>query len=201
METETLLTSLLLALWTTQILQQKSRLVVPPATPYPRTIGGWGAATTVGITTDTASDDLHGVTIQLSPPEDNIKDLSANIGQTKSKLSFIRGNWDMVISIITHVAYSLPLKSLLIVHNMPHAVPDNLMQSMLQIGCNTAKAGLVSSSFAKLVTIHVVQKAMITNLLHRNLKVARVGNLWDDASFLISTAYLPQLDTAKVERI
>ena len=102
---------------------------------------------------------------------------------------------------ITNVDYSLLSKSLLAVHNKPPSVCGDLMQTMLQMGYNTAKAGPASSVFAKLVNIHVAQKAIAANLLHRNLKVARVGNLWDDASFLISTAYLPQLDTAKVERI
>ena len=76
-------------------------------------------------------DDLDGVTIQVRPPENDKKDLSAKIGQAKSKLCFIRGYLDMAAGTITHISYSIILKSLLTGINKPHSVRMDLMQSML----------------------------------------------------------------------
>ena len=118
--------------------------------------------------------------------------MSANIGQEKFKLYFIRGNWDIAAGTIINVDYSLLSKSLFIVHNKPHAIHSDLLQSM---------SGLASCIFTKLATIHVVQKSIPANPLHRNLQVAKMGNMWGDASLLDSSAYLPQLDMTKVERI
>ena len=42
---------------------------------------------------------------------------------------------------------------------------------------------------------------MATNLLLGNLQIAKMGDLWGNASLLDSTAYLSQLDMAKVERV
>ena len=72
---------------------------------------------------------------------------------------------------------------------------------MLQIGCITTKAGSASSLFVKLGTIHIVQKPMATNLLHGNLLIAKVANLWGHASLFDSTAYIHQHDMTKVEHI
>ena len=69
------------------------------------------------------------------------------------------------------------------------------------MGCDTAKADTASSAFALKATIHIVQKSMATNLLLGNLQIAKVGDLWVDASLLDSTTYLPQLDMVKVARI
>ena len=107
----------------------------------------------------------------------------------------------MVAGTITNVNYSLLSKSLLTVHNKPRSSRSNLMQSMLQMGCDTAKVCTASSVFASKAIIHIVQKYMATNLLLGNLQIAKVGDLWGDASLFDSTAYLPQLDMAKVLRI
>jgi hypothetical protein len=48
---------------------------------------------------------------------------------------------------------------------------------MLKMGCNKAKTGSASCVFAKLATIHVIQKSMAENLPHGNLQIAKVGNL------------------------
>ena len=64
-----------------------------------------------------------------------------------------------------------------------------------------ANAGPASCIFAKLATIHVVQKSMAKNLLHGNSQVANLSNLWGNLSLLDLTAYLPQHDMAKMERI
>jgi hypothetical protein len=72
---------------------------------------------------------------------------------------------------------------------------------MLQMGCDTTKAGLAYSAFALKATIHIVQKNMATNLLLRNLQSTKVGDLWGNVSLFDSTACLPQLDMAKVARI
>ena len=42
---------------------------------------------------------------------------------------------------------------------------------------------------------------MATNLLLGNLQIAKVGDLWGDASLFDLTTYLPQLDMVKVVRI
>ena len=96
----------------------------------------------------------------------------------------------MATGIITNVDYySLPSESLLPVHNKPRYVCEDLMQSMLHMCCNTAHAGSVSCLFAKLATIHVVQKYMTANLLHGKLQVVKVGNMWGDASLHESGTY------------
>ena len=84
----------------------------------------------------------------------------------------------MVIGIISGVTYPVLLKGLQIVHTKPHYVHTSLMQSMLQMGCNAAKADSTSSLFLKLPSIHVVQKSRIANLLYENLQLERLGNLW-----------------------
>ena len=50
-------------------------------------------------------------------------------------------------------------------------------------------------------TIHIVQKSVAANLLLGNLQIAKVGDVWANASLFDLTAYLPQLDMAKVSHI
>ena len=69
------------------------------------------------------------------------------------------------------------------------------------MGCDTAKAGPASSAFALKATIHIVQKSLAINLLLRNLQIAKVGDVWANASLFDLTAYLPQLNMVKVARI
>ena len=75
------------------------------------------------------------------------------------------------------------------------------MQGLLQMGYESAKAGPSSSLYSKQATMHIAQKSMTTNLLNGNLQIAKVGDLWADGSLLDSTAYLPQRNGAKVNRI
>ena len=58
-----------------------------------------------------------------------------------------------------------------------------------------------SSLCLKLPSIHVVQRSMIANLLHGNLQIEKVGDLYGNASLFDSASYLPQHDMTKVERI
>ena len=151
--------------------------------------------------TTSGTPSLNGVTIQVRSSEDDEKDLSAKVGQSKSKLYLIGGNWDMAAGTISNVSYPALSNSLKTVHNKPRSARTDLMQSMLQMGCDKAKEGSASSIYSKLASIHVVQKSMAANILHGNLQIARVGNLYAEASLHDSTAYLPQLDMAKIERI
>ena len=197
---ETPLTSLSLARRTTQILQKKPRpFVYPTATPSSHTTLGSSAATTVGTTPGTTPGNINGSTIQVRSSEDGKKDLPTKIGQAKGKFYFIRVTWCMAAGAITHVDYSLLSKSLLTVHNKPWSALSNLMQSMLKIRSNTANVGPASSLFTTKATIHVVQKKLSANLLHGNLPVAKVGDLWGSIFLLNLTTYLPQLDMVKVE--
>ena len=59
---------------------------LPPATPSSCTISASSAATTAGTTPGTTPGSLNGVTIQVRSSEGDEKDLSAKIGQAKSKL-------------------------------------------------------------------------------------------------------------------
>ena len=139
--------------------------------------------------------------IQVRSAADDEKDLSARIGQAKSKLYFIGGTWDFTNGTVTNVDYAILSRSLESIHQKPRTARADLMQGLLQMGYETAKAGPSSSLYSKQATIHIAQKSMSTNLLNGNLQIAKVGDLFSDGSLFDSTAYLPQRDRSKVDRI
>ena len=90
---------------------------------------------------------------------------------------------------ISNITYPVLCKSLNTVNNKPHSVRTDLMQCMLGMGCNMAKAVKAFGLFAKSATTHVVQKSVADNLLHDNLQIAKLGNLWVDTFTTIRVRY------------
>lgn len=148
-----------------------------------------------------AADPLQGYTINVRSPEDDQKDITAKIGETKSKLYLIGANANFADGTIDGVSYPVLSAGLDTVHSKPRSARPGLFQSLLQQAVDVAKSKDVTSIYSTLASLHVVQRPMATNLLMGSFQVAPVTDLWADTNLLDGTAYMGQYDPTQVERL
>jgi hypothetical protein len=103
------------------------------------------------------------------------KDMTVKHGQAKSKLYHADVNWNFRDDTVGGVQYTIVLKDLKAIHQKSQSLCPDLVQGMVEMDLEAAKDGSTSSLYPKEATIHILQKSMTTNLLNRNLKIARLA--------------------------
>ena len=123
------------------------------------------------------------------------------LGQSKLRLHLDGANIDWKNGTVKDVTFPTLSKSLSAVLSKARSSRPDQMMSMLQMGCNTAKAGSATSILSKLASIHMVQKPLATNLHLGNFQIAKVNNLYADTSLLDSSAYMEQYNMDTLQRL
>lgn len=101
---------------------------------------------------------LQGYTIQVRSSEDDEKDITAKLGETRCKLYLIGADADWQDGKIRDISYPTLSAGLKSVHSKPRSSRPVMFQGLIQRAVDQAKAKDVTSIYSKLVTLHVVQK-------------------------------------------
>ena len=144
---------------------------------------------------------LQGYTINVRSPEDDEKDNTAKIGETRCKLYLIGANANFAEGTINGFSYPVLSAGLDTVHSKPRSARPAMFQSLLQQAVDVSKSNDITSIYSTLASMHIVQRPMAANLLMGNFQVSPVTDLWADTNLLDGTAYMGQYDPAQVERL
>ena len=143
---------------------------------------------------------LKSCTIQVCSSDDDEKDNAARIGETKYKLYLIDGEPDWKAGTMKSVSYPTLSSSFELVLTKARSDRSAMFRSLLQRHLDKIKEKDVTSIFSTKASLHVVQQAMATAILLRNLQPSKVTELHADTKLLDGTAFFEQIDMNHVER-